>query len=184
VGGGGGIQAIRTARTRLILAALSLVSYGGALAYTVARGAEVKNLVAAIGAIGAALLVLVLWRRMDELLPWAVIPLGLAYAVTLLAHGSNSIDGGAPLVATALLLCTELAAWSLDERHGIAAERAVLAARASGLALLAGAGLAASALVLALSAAPVGGGLAWTALGAAAAVLVVGLAVRLARPSS
>jgi hypothetical protein len=43
------------------------------------------------------------------------------------------------------------------------------------------AGLGASALVLALAAAPVGGGLAWTVLGAAAAVVVVGLAARLSR---
>ena len=43
------------------------------------------------------------------------------------------------------------------------------------------AALAASALVLALAAAPIGGGLAWTVLGAAAAVLVVGLAARLSR---
>jgi hypothetical protein len=42
--------------------------------------------------------------------------------------------------------------------------------------------IAASGLVVAVSLAP-GSGLAWTALGAAASVLVVGLAVRLARRS-
>jgi len=35
--------------------------------------------------------------------------------------------------------------------------------------------------VVALAAAPAGGGLAWTVLGAAAAVLVVGVAVKLGR---
>jgi hypothetical protein len=44
--------------------------------------------------------------------------------------------------------------------------------------VLALAGLGVGALVLALGAAPVGGGLAWTALGAAAAVLVVAIAAR------
>ena len=78
----------------------------------------------------------------------------------------------------ALLLCAELAAWSLDERWAIAAERAVVVARATALGVLALAGLAVGALVLVLAVVPVGGGLAWTVLGAAAAVLVVAIAAR------
>ena len=54
-------------------------------------------------------------------------------------------------------------------------------ARGMAVALLVLAALGASGLVLALAAAPIGGGLAWTALGAAAAVGVVGLAARLGR---
>jgi hypothetical protein len=137
-------------------------------------------LVVGIGAIGVVLLAFVLVRKLDDLLPWAVIPLGIAYTVSLLLHGSG-VDGGAPLVAAGLLLCAELAAWSIDEQFAIPAERAVVVARASALAALVLGSLVVATLVVALSLAPASG-LAWTVLGAAAAVGVVGLAVRLARP--
>ena len=82
-----------------------------------------------------------------------------------------------------LLVCAELAAWSLDERHAIAADRAVLIGRATALGALVAASIAAAGLIVALSLAP-GTGLAWTVLGAAAAVLAVALAVRLSQPPS
>ena len=150
------------------------------LAYAAVREPKLAALIYGVGALGGVLLALVLVRRMDELLPWALIPLGIAYTLSLVLHGS-SVDGGAPLVAAGLLVCAELAVWSLDERDAIAAERAVVLARASALAALVLAGLAVSGLVIALSLAPANG-LAWTVLGAVASVLVVGLAVRLARP--
>ena len=149
------------------------------LAYAAGREPKLASIISGIGAVGAVVLALVLVRRMDDLLPWALIPLGIAYTVSLVVHGSG-VDGGAPLVAAGLLLCAELAVWSLDEQHAIAAERAVWVARATALGALAAVGVAASGLVVALSLAP-GSGLAWTVLGAAASVLVVGLAVRLAR---
>ncbi len=153
------------------------------LAYAVARTAVLPVVGGALGGIGALMLLLVLARGIEELLPWAMVCLGLAYALSLVHRGSG-VDEGVPLVAAGLLLCTELAAWSLDERQAVAAERAVVAARALGLALLAAAGLAASAIVVALTAAPAGGGLAWTVLGALAAVVAVGTAARLARRQS
>jgi hypothetical protein len=138
------------------------------------------GLIGGIGAVGAALLALVLVRKHDGLLPWVVIPLGIAYTVSLVLHGSG-VDGGAPLVAAGLLLCAELAAWSIDEQFAIPAERSVVVARASALAALVLGSVAVAALVVALSIVPAGG-LVWTVLGAAAAVGVVGLAVRVARP--
>ena len=150
------------------------------LAYAAARVPNVAALVAGIGAVGAVLLAFVLVRSADELLPWALIFLGGAYAVSLFVHGA-SVDESAPLVAAGLLLCGELAAWSLDERDAVAAEREVVLRRAVALAALALASLGAAAAVIAFAAAPAGGGLGWTVLGAAAAVLVVGLAARLAR---
>ncbi len=113
-------------------------------------------------------------------MPWPIVLLGIAYAISLFARGSG-IDEGAPLVGAGLLLCSELAAWSFDERWAITAERTVVVARGTAVALLTLAALGASVLVLALAAAPIGGGLAWTVLGAAAAVLVVGLAAQLGR---
>jgi hypothetical protein len=150
------------------------------LAYAAARAPDVAALVAGIGAVGALLLAFVLVRGVDELLSWALVLLGGAYTVSLLVHGA-AVDEGAPLVAAGLLLCGELAAWSLDERHAIAAEREVVLRRAVAVALLALAGLGAAAAVVGFAAAPAGGGLGWTVLGTAAAVLVVGVAAQLAR---
>ncbi len=154
--------------------------YGGVLAYAAVREPKLAAFICGIGAIGAVLLAFVLVGRLDDLLPWAIIPLGIAYTVSLVVHGSG-VDGGAPLVAAGLLLCSELAAWSIDEQFAIPAERAVLLARASALTALVLGSLVVATLVVALSLVPASG-LAWTVLGAAAAVGVVGLAVRLARP--
>jgi hypothetical protein len=148
--------------------------------YAAVREPPFAGLIGGIGAIGAALLAYVLVRRRDDLLPWAVVPLGIAYTLSLVLHGS-SVDGGAPLVAVGLLLCAELAAWSIDEQFAIPAERAVVLARASALAALVAGSAVVATLVVALSLVPASG-LAWTVLGAAAAVGVVALAVRVARP--
>ena len=150
------------------------------LAYAAARVPAFAALVAGIGVFGALLLALVLVRRMDDLLPWALAVLGIAYTVSLFVHGS-AVDEAAPLVAAGLLLCGELAVWSLEERHAIAAEREVVLRRAFALAALVLAGAAAAAAVIASAASSAGGGLAWTALGSAAAVLVVGVAALLVR---
>jgi hypothetical protein len=154
--------------------------YAGALAYTVTRDTALAPLTGLLGGMGAALLLFTLWRRAGDVLPWALVLLGVAYAVPLFVRGSG-VDEGAPLIAAGLLLCGELAAWSFDERWTMRVERAVVLARAGAVALLVLAGLAASTLVLALAAAPIGGGLGWTVLGAVAAVVVVGLAARLSR---
>jgi hypothetical protein len=157
-----------------------VLAYAGVLAYAVAHASEVGGLVAGIGAVGAVLLAAVLVRGAQELLGWSLATLGGAYAVSLAVSG-RAVDEAAPLVAAALLLCAELAAWSLDERRRIAAQPAVVRRRAVALAILAGAGLAAAALVIAVAAAPAGRGLAWATLGAAAAVCAVGAGVAVAR---
>jgi hypothetical protein len=179
-GGGGGIQAFRKARARVTLATLSVLAYAGVLAYAASRVPTYAGLVAAIGVLGAVLLAFVLARCALEPLPWALLLLGTAYAISLFGHGSG-VDEGAPLVAAGALLCGELAAWSIAERQAIAAEPAVVERRAVAVGALVLAGLAVAAIVLALAAAPVGVGLAWTVAGAVAAVLVVGLAAWVGR---
>jgi hypothetical protein len=154
--------------------------YAGELAYVWTRDPGLAPITAAIGVSGGVLLLYALLFRADDVMPWPIVLLGIAYAIPLFVRGSG-IDEGAPLVGAGLLLCSELAAWSFDERWRIAAERALVVARGMAVALLVLAALGASGLVLALAAAPIGGGLAWTALGAAAAVGVVGLAARLGR---
>jgi hypothetical protein len=159
---------------------LSAATYAALFAYACTRDTRLLPLTATIGGIGCVLLLFALLRRVDDAMPWVIVLLGAAYAIPLFVHG-NGIDEAAPLVGAGLLLCSEFAAWSFDERWRIKAERAVVVARVTAVALLVLAGLGASALVLGLAAAPIGGGLAWTVLGAAAAVLVVGLAARLSR---
>jgi hypothetical protein len=179
-GGGVGIQALRQARTRLILGTLAALVYGGLVAYVCTRKPQIVGLLATLGGLGGLLLLLVLVQRWDELLPWSLLLVAGAYAVAIAARGGE-VDEAAPLVGAGLLLCAELATWSLDERLRIGAERSVVLSRAGALAALVLASAAAAALVIGLAAAPVGGGLGWTVLGAAAAVAVVALAVRLAR---
>ena len=141
----------------MTLAALSTLAYAGVLAYAVLRKPALAPLTLTIGGLGAG-----------------------AYVLSLLVHGA-SVDEAAPLVAVVLLVCGELAAWSLDERGHIACERGLQATRAIALAGLALCALGAATLVVALAAVSVGRGLGWTVAGAAAAVLVVALAARLSR---
>jgi len=91
------------------------------------------------------------------------------------------VDATAPIVAILLLLCGELAAWSLDERFRIRAEAQLVWRRGAAVIALALAGLVASALLLALSAVPAGHGVLWTALGAAAAIGAAATGVALTR---
>jgi hypothetical protein len=164
----------------VILGALAILAYAGVNAYAATREAAVAPVVLTIGALGVLLLLFMLVRRVTELLGWTIVLGGLAYAIAFLAHGTH-VDEVAPLVGAGLLLSSELATWSVDARWPVAADRAVVVSRAIAVCGLCLAGLAAGALVVGLTAAPVGGGVAWTALGAAAAVLVVAVAARLAR---
>jgi hypothetical protein len=159
---------------------LSLAVYGGVLAWACALAPKVVPLTGTLGGIGAALLVLMLVRGLDDLLASSVFLLGGCYVLGLFA-GHHPLDERAPLVAAALLASAELATWSLEHRRPVPAAQQVVLARLGALSLLVLAGLAASALVLVASAAPVGRGLAWTLLGSVAAVLAVGVTARLAR---
>lgn len=154
--------------------------YGGVLASVLARAPRAIEGTSALGGLGAIVLALALVRAAAALVAWPVALLGVAYAIALIVHGSG-VDDGAPLVAVGLFLCAELASWSIDERLRIPAERGVALTRALALGGLAIASLAVAALAVALAAAPAGAGLAWTILGAASAVAVVGVAVAFAR---
>jgi hypothetical protein len=107
--------------------------------------------------------------------------LGGATYVAAVAAAGDRIDGSAPLVAVLLLLCGELAAWSLDERWGIRAEQQALWRRGAAIVVLSLAGLAVATLVVALSAVPPNHGLGWTVVGAAAAIGAAGTGIWVAR---
>ncbi len=151
------------------------------LAYAIAHEPSFGAAIGGIGGLGALLLALVLRGRADELLPWAIALLGGAYALSLVAHAGGGVDGRAPLVAAGLFACAELAAWSVQERHGHATPFTITLARGVAVAALTLVGLAVAGLLLAAAAAPAGNGPAWTVLGAAAAVAILTIAARLAQ---
>ena len=155
------------------------MAYGAVLAWSCVLAPRVVPVTLFVGGAGALLLVLVVVRGLDSLLGSALLLLSTSYVVGLFV-GRHALDEAAPLVGAALLLCSELATWSLDERRPVAAVRALRLARARAIGLLVFAGLAAGTLVLVASNSSVGGGLAWAVLGAAAAVLAVAVAARLA----
>jgi len=157
-----------------------VIAYASVVAYAASREATVAPVIGTVGVFGVVLLLFVLVRGHDDLLGWALGIAGIAYALAIVVHGTH-VDEAAPLIGAGLLVCGELATWSLDERWRIAVDRGLTASRAGAVAVLALAGLAAGALIVSLAAAPVGGGIGWTVLGAAAAVLVVGIAARLSR---
>jgi hypothetical protein len=148
--------------------------------YAATREATVAPVIGSVGVLGGVMLAFVLVRGHDDLLGWALAVAGIAYTLAIVVHGTH-VDETAPLIGAGLLLCGELATWSLDERWRIAADRGLTLARAAAVAALGLAGLAAGALVVSLAAAPVGRGLGWTVLGAVAAVAAVGVSVRLSR---
>ena len=159
----------------MTLAAFSAAAYGGVLAWSCLLSTRVLPLTLFLGGAGALLLGLVLSRGHDELLGSALLLLAAAYVLGLLV-GRHSLDQAAPLVGTALLLCAELATWSLEQRFRVALEPALRLQRVRAIGLLAFAGLAAASFVLVVAATSIGGGLAWSMLGSAAAVGAIALA--------
>ena len=158
-------------------AALATAAYGGVLAVAFTRDGSVAAELAPGAALGTLFLLFALARG-GVLLGFALWLAGASYVAGIVAAG-HAVDATAPVVALLLLLCGELAAWSLDERPRILAGDLLEWRRGVALGGLALAGLVVSALILALSAVPAGHGLFWTALGAAAAVGVAGTAAAL-----
>lgn len=158
---------------------ISGAAYGCVLAWSCLLAPHFAPVTLFLGGVGGLMLALVLVRGLDDLLGSALLLVSACYVVGLFV-GRHPLDEAAPLVGAALLLCSELATWSLEERRPVAMPRALRLARARAIALLVLAGLVAAALVLATATSSLGGGLAWAVLGAAAAVAVLALTARLA----
>jgi hypothetical protein len=111
----------------------------------------------------------------------AALFLGGGTYIAAVASAGDRTDASASLVAVLLLLCGELSAWSFDERLEIRAEPQLAWRRGAAVAALELTGLAVATLVVALSAVGPNHGLAWTVLGAAAAVGAAGTGIWVAR---
>jgi len=116
--------------------------------------------------------------RRPVLFFWSLALLGGNYALWL-ALGTHAIDQRAPIVGAGLLLTAELAFDSLEPEVG-RPEAAALLGRTVAVVLTVLGGAAVGAVILAVSSIPLSGGVAVTALGAGAAVLALGLLLRLA----
>jgi hypothetical protein len=136
-------------------------------------------LVAALGGLAVASLACALVMRWTTPLAWAIGLLGAEYAVWLAERGAE-VDTRAPLYAAGLLLTAELAFDGL-ERSVVRSETEVVARRGIQLAVLAVGAVAVGTIVLAAATIPVGGSVALTLLGVAAATVALALIARLAK---
>lgn len=130
-----------------------------------------------MGGLGGVLALAALVLGWELLLPWALGVLGAEYAISLFVAGGGRADA-APLVGAGLVLLGELVSWSLALRTRMRTERPVFLLHVWTLVLAVVASLAAGAMLVALAASDVGGGLAWTGIGTAAAVGAVLLVTR------
>jgi hypothetical protein len=139
----------------------------------IARGdAAFREVGVRIGAVAFLALVAAVVLGWSPLVPVAAAIGGGLYAAEL-AIEDAPLDVAAPAVAAGLLLCTELAYWSLEERTRWRGEAGDGLRRVAFVALLGIAALMVAAVLLALVDAVRARGLALDLLGATAAVAVV-----------
>lgn len=134
---------------------------------------------ACVGAPGLVVLVIALVLGWSVLVPWSVVSLGAAYAVSL--HGSDAIDGRAPAVGALLVLVAELAYWSVERRTPIGDEAGLHLRRAASVLATTAAAAAVGTALLTATAVPLGGSVALDGLGLAAAAAAVATLAILAR---
>jgi hypothetical protein len=177
--GGDGIQAPRSARTRLTAGAAALALAAGLGVWSTLAADREAWLPALLAAPGVALLAFALTTRHAGPVGWSIALLGAAYAAQL-ALGGASVDTRAPLQAAGLLLVAELAFDSLD---GVVARAGpeLAALRVGVLTGLVVGTIALGAGIIALAAIPLRAGVVLTAVGVAAAVVAFALLARLTR---
>jgi hypothetical protein len=146
--------------------------------YPAVGSSRLAWLLATIGVIAFVTLAVGLAWRSAQLFVWALVLLGVEYALWL-ELGTHALDQRAPVVGAGLLLTAELAFDSLEPEIGPLWSTAVLA-RAIALAVVVLVSIGIGAIVLGASSIPLTGGIALTAGGVVAAVLALALIARLA----
>ncbi|MGH3103603.1 MAG: hypothetical protein ACRDN6_05845, partial [Gaiellaceae bacterium] len=138
------------------------------------------DVLGALGACALAMLVASLAAGWTGGVPWTLVLLAGEYAAGLALRGDDVVDAGAPVYAAGLLLLAELAYWSLELRSPGREETRVVVRRLTALGALAFLSVLIGAFVVIVTAAPLGGGLLWDAVGVAAAAGTLAILARLA----
>jgi hypothetical protein len=141
----------------------------------VSGGPQSSEIPLAVGIAAVATLLVALVLDSTVLIGVTAGLLGVAYLMPLGA----GLDARAPLVGAGLLLMAECAYWSLEQRTPLRDEGEVLVLRGRAIAAIVVAGGATAILPVLVGAAGPAPGLLVTVLGAAAAVGIVGVLVRL-----
>ena len=140
------------------------------------RFAALAGGAALVGLCGLAIGIVMRW---PSLIPWALLATGAGYLSG--REGRAVVDGWAAVVGVLLLLAAELASWSIEHDARIRTERRLLMRRIVTLAALTAAALLVNFLLLATAALSAPAGILLAMAGVGAAVLAVGIVLRLLR---
>jgi hypothetical protein len=176
-GGGAGIQALRPARARLISGAGALAALAAAGIYAGVAGGSLGGLALGLTIVSLLLLALGLVLRWPSTIPWAIAVTAAGYIAT--RGGEPVVDGWSAVAGVLLLLCAELASWSIEHDARIRTEPALVVRRIATIAGLCAAALLVNFILLAAAAVGSTAGVVVAAAGVAAAVTAVATVLRL-----
>ena len=152
-------------------------------AYSAAASEPYEGPVAAVGGLGVLAALAAVALGWASAIPAALVLLATEYVLGIGAGRGHEdvLEPAAPLVAAGLLLVAELAYWSLELRGPGREEPTVLLRRLVALVVVTVLAVALGAFVVVVTAAPLGGGLAWDVVGVAAAAATLAVVAVLAR---
>lgn len=151
----------------------------GAGAYATSNAGRFASVAAGAAVAGFVMLTAGIVLRRPTVTPWAVLATGGGYLVG--REGRAVVDGWAAVVGVVLLLAAELASWSIEHDVRIRTETPLLVRRVATLAALTAAALFVNFLLLGTAALSAGSGVLLAAAGVCAAVIAVGVVLRLLR---
>lgn len=139
---------------------------------------ELASLAAGLAVAGTAVLAAGLWRGRAVVVPWALLSLGAAAAVSFAEDGDPARS---PLFAAGLLAVGELSYWSLETRLARPAVPGIAARRLALLSGLVAGSIALGAVLVSVARIEAGEGLLLEAAGVAAAVSLAAAVLALSR---
>jgi hypothetical protein len=139
---------------------------------------ELEPVAAGLAVAGTAVLAAGLWRGRSIVVPWVLLGLGAAAA---LSFAEEADPGRSPLYAAGLLAVGELSYWSLEARQSRPAVGGIAARRIALLSGLLAGTIAVGAVLVSVARIDAGGGLVLEAGGVAAAVALAAAVLALSR---
>jgi hypothetical protein len=137
-----------------------------------------RRVVAGIATFAVLVLAAALARALPSLLPWALVALGAAYAVSA---GGGAVDQWAPVYGGALLAIAELGYWSLELRGRTEDAERLTERRAALIGVLALGSVFAGGVVLAATSVPIGTGVLTDLAGVVGAIAALAVVASFAR---